>query len=103
MKGGGRDVTLQVFSMSVVVGCLAAKEVKMEEDRLRGAAQRLKGEGVRSNGGVWHARQDVDEKWEVKKQICCDVKRKTRIGRGNKMCDKLQGGHSGGRWALKLA
>jgi hypothetical protein len=53
--------------------------------------------------GVWHACQNVDEKWEENKQICCDVKGKTRIGRGNKMCDKLQGGHSGGRWALKLA
>jgi hypothetical protein len=54
MRGGGRDVTLiaSFFSMSVIVGCLGAKEVEMKEDRLRGAAQRLKGEGVRSNGGV---------------------------------------------------
>jgi hypothetical protein len=34
---------------------------------------------------------NVDEKWEENRQICCDVKRKTRIGRGNKMCDKLRG------------
>jgi hypothetical protein len=48
MRGGGRDVTLIASFFWVVVGCLGAIEVEMEEDRLRGAAQR---EGVRSNGG----------------------------------------------------
>jgi len=46
----GKEVILVA---SFFFGCYwLQKEIEMEEYRLRGAAERLKGEGVKDNGGI---------------------------------------------------